>query len=99
MVSASAEGAITVWDLDKKRLVGRLPNAHNGCVTGLHFFVNEPLMVSCGTDNVMQTWIFDMGDGMPRQLVLLEGHSKPLTSVKFCGNDRYVPYSCQFGLF
>lgn len=87
MISAGDTGMMAVWDLNERRLIGQLPSAHHGSITALYFLAGEPLMVSSGADNTLKTWIFDMGDGMPRQLVILEGHSLPLTDVKFNGRD------------
>lgn len=88
MVSGSSTGSIALWDLNKKILIGQIPDAHDDCITSSYFLASEPLMVTTGADNAMKTWIFDMGDGMPRQLILLEGHSKPVTTVVFHENNR-----------
>ncbi|VDM39838.1 unnamed protein product [Toxocara canis] len=90
MISAGENGMLAVWDLNERRLMGQMPSAHQRSITALYFLVGEPLMVSSGTDNTLKTWIFDMGDGMPRQLVVLEGHSMPLTDVKFNGRDSVL---------
>lgn len=87
MSTSSSTGAIAVWDLNKGMLIGEISNAHRGLISRIHFLAGESLMVSAGADNTLKTWVYDMGDGMPRQLVLLEGHSKPLTAVKFISSD------------
>lgn len=87
MTTASENGTLAVWNLNKRSLLGQLPDAHNGCITGIYYINGEPLMVSAGIDNTLKTWINDMGDGMPRQLVLLDGHQKPITAVKFIDSE------------
>ncbi|KAM3728305.1 ATP-binding cassette sub-family F member [Dirofilaria immitis] len=87
MTTASESGTLAIWSLNKRSLLGQLPNAHQGSITGIYYVNDEPLMVSAGTDNTLKTWINDMGDGMPRQLVLLDGHHKPITAVKFINNE------------
>uniref|UniRef100_A0A8R1TR68 Small-subunit processome Utp21 domain-containing protein n=1 Tax=Onchocerca volvulus TaxID=6282 RepID=A0A8R1TR68_ONCVO len=87
MTTASENGTLAIWNLNKRSLLGQLPNAHHGSITGIYYVNGEPLMVSAGTDNALKTWINDMGDGMPRQLVLLDGHHKPITAVKFIDNE------------
>ncbi|VDK69257.1 unnamed protein product [Litomosoides sigmodontis] len=87
MTTASETGTLAIWDLNKRSLLGQLPDAHLGSITGIYYVNGEPLMVSVGVDNTLKTWINDMGDGMPRQLVLLDGHSEPITAVKFIDND------------
>ncbi|VBB26808.1 unnamed protein product [Acanthocheilonema viteae] len=87
MTTASENGTLAVWNLNKRSLLGQLPDAHYGSITGIYYINGEPLMISAGVDNTLKTWINDMGDGMPRQLVLLEGHHKPITAVKFIDNE------------
>ncbi|KAK6112678.1 Utp21 specific WD40 associated putative domain family protein [Brugia pahangi] len=87
MTTASENGTLAVWDLNKRSLLGQLPDAHCGSITGIYYVNGEPLMISAGVDNTLKTWINDMGDGMPRQLVLLDGHHKPVTAIKFVDNE------------
>lgn len=87
MTTSSESGALAIWNLNKRTLIGQVPDAHCGAITRIHYLDGEPLMVSAGVDNTLKTWINDMGDGMPRQLVLLEGHSKPVTAVKFISSE------------
>lgn len=83
MTTSSECGTVAIWDLNKRCLVGEIPAAHRSSITKIKFLAGEPVMVSAGTDNTLKTWIYDTGDRMPRQLVLLEGHSKPLTAISF----------------
>uniref|UniRef100_A0A0R3RVD1 Utp21 domain-containing protein n=1 Tax=Elaeophora elaphi TaxID=1147741 RepID=A0A0R3RVD1_9BILA len=87
MTTASENGSLAVWNLSKRSLLGHLPDAHRGSITGIYYVNGEPLMISAGVDNTLKTWINDMGDGMPRQLVLLDGHYKPITAVKFIDDE------------
>ncbi|CAG9540081.1 unnamed protein product [Cercopithifilaria johnstoni] len=87
MTTASENGTLAVWNLNKRSLLGQLPDAHHGSITGIYYVNGEPLMISAGVDNTLKTWISDMGDGMLRQLVLLDGHYKPVTAVKFIDNE------------
>nr|CDP94484.1 Bm13865, isoform b [Brugia malayi] len=87
MTTASENGTLAIWDLNKRSLLGQLPDAHCGSITGIYYVSGEPLMISAGVDNTLKTWINDMGDGMPRQLVLLDGHHKPVTAIKFVDNE------------
>ncbi len=88
LVSGTARGEIGVWDLEKRSLVQLLPHAHSSAVTQLLFVPYEPVLVSSGADNTLQTYIFDRPD-KPRMENRKEGHSQPPTSIKFydpCGN-------------
>ncbi|MFH4980109.1 hypothetical protein AB6A40_006818 [Gnathostoma spinigerum] len=90
MTSACVDGTLAVWDLNKQKLIGQVPTAHTCSVTALHFLCGEPIMVSAGSDNKLITWIYDMGDHMPRKLVCREGHSKPVTNVCFDSPESIV---------
>ncbi|CAJ0916794.1 unnamed protein product, partial [Mesorhabditis belari] len=70
--------------------VGRIANVHKGAVTSLYFMPAEPIMVSTSSDNSMRTWVLDQMDGMPRQLVINEGHSLPVKTVIFSSNHEVV---------
>ncbi|EFO24634.1 hypothetical protein LOAG_03853 [Loa loa] len=87
MTTASENGTLAIWNLNKRSLVGQLPDAHRGSITGIYYINGEPLMISAGVDNTLKTWINDMGDGMPRQLVLRDGHQKPVTAAKFIDSE------------
>uniref|UniRef100_A0AAF5PLA3 Small-subunit processome Utp21 domain-containing protein n=3 Tax=Wuchereria bancrofti TaxID=6293 RepID=A0AAF5PLA3_WUCBA len=87
MTTASENGTLAIWNLNKRSLLGQLSDAHCGSITGIYYVNEEPLMISAGVDNTLKTWINDMGDGMPRQLVLLDGHHKPVTAIKFIDNE------------
>ncbi|KAJ1359815.1 hypothetical protein KIN20_018625 [Parelaphostrongylus tenuis] len=88
MTSADVGGDIVVWDLEKRQLIGKITNVHNAAVTKLYFMLGEPVMVSASADNSLRTWVLDGADGMPRQLVILEGHAEELTSVQFNGKQE-----------
>lgn len=90
MTSATEAGSMAVWDLNSQKLIGQVPQAHSDSITKLYFLCNEPIMVSAGCDNTLKTWIYDMGDKMPRQLILLEGHSKPVSALKFIEGTRFL---------
>uniref|UniRef100_A0A914XT60 Small-subunit processome Utp21 domain-containing protein n=1 Tax=Plectus sambesii TaxID=2011161 RepID=A0A914XT60_9BILA len=87
MISSGTEGHLAVWDLNKKRLLGQMTDAHRSQVTIASCVVGEPLMVSAGTDNALRTWIFDQPDGLGRELSLRDGHSAPASTVRFHGAD------------
>ncbi|KAF8772052.1 WD repeat-containing protein 36-like [Argiope bruennichi] len=83
MASASTMGHIAVWDLEKKRLHSEIREAHRGCVSGLKFLPNEPLLITSSSDNSIKMWIFDLPDDGGRLLRLREGHSSSPTKVRF----------------
>jgi U3 small nucleolar RNA-associated protein 21 len=56
-VSDGASGHIALWDLEQKRLVSTIYDAHYGTVCGMHFLQFQPLLVSNGTDNSLNVWL------------------------------------------
>ena len=59
MASASTEGHIAIWDLEKRQLASTLHDAHKGSVCGMKFLSSQPLLVTNGPDNslkVKHTW-------------------------------------------
>lgn len=59
-------------------------------VTGLEFLSNEPLMVTSSADNNLKVWIFDQSDGSARLLHRRQGHSGPVTRVRFYDDTNIV---------
>ncbi|CAJ0595033.1 unnamed protein product [Cylicocyclus nassatus] len=90
MTSADITGEMVVWNLEKRQMIGKISNVHRAAVTELYFMPGEPVMVSVSADNSIRTWILDGVDGMPRQLVVLEGHADAVTAVYFNGNQEVI---------
>lgn len=83
MVSGSNLGHMAIWNLEAKRLVAQIREAHSGSVEGMHSLHLEPLMVTSSSDNSVKVWIFDMSDGSARLLRQRHGHSLPPTKIRF----------------
>ncbi|CAH3028123.1 unnamed protein product [Porites evermanni] len=86
MASASTEGHIAFWDLEKRQLGTVLRDAHKGVVCGMKFLPSQPLLVTNGPDNSLKIWIFDQPDGSGRLLRSRSCHSAPPTKVRFYGS-------------
>ena len=54
MASASTEGHIALWDLEKRQLGTALRDAHKGVVCGMKFLASQPLLVTNGPDNSLK---------------------------------------------
>ena len=54
MASASTEGHIAFWDLEKRQLGTVLRDAHKGAVCGMKFLPSQPLLVTNGPDNSLK---------------------------------------------
>ncbi|PSN35551.1 WD repeat-containing protein 36 [Blattella germanica] len=89
MISGTLSGHVVMWNLEERRVMTQLENAHSGAVTGLQCLPNEPLMVTSSPDNTLKMWIFDLSDGGARLLHLREGHGAPPTFVRFHGSNGH----------
>jgi U3 small nucleolar RNA-associated protein 21 len=51
MISGSNLGHMAIWNLEDKRLISQIREAHMGIVAGMHTLQLEPLMVTSSSDN------------------------------------------------
>ncbi|WJX71859.1 hypothetical protein P8452_55804 [Trifolium repens] len=89
LASGGSSGVISIWNLEKKRLHSVVREAHDGVITSLHFFANEPVLMSSSANNSIKMWIFDTSDGDPRLLRFRSGYSAPPLCIKFYANGRH----------
>lgn len=90
LASGSSSGVVSIWNLDKRRLQSVIRDAHDGSIISLHFFANEPVLMSSSADNSIKMWIFDTSDGDPRLLRFRSGHSAPPLCIRFYANGRHI---------
>ncbi|KAF7806839.1 WD repeat-containing protein 36 [Senna tora] len=90
LASGGSSGVVSIWNLEKKRLQSVIKDAHDSSITSLHFFANEPVLMSASADNSIKMWIFDTSDGDPRLLRFRCGHSAPPLCIKFYANGRHI---------
>lgn len=90
LASGGSSGVISIWNLEKRRLQTVIREAHDGSIVSLHFFANEPVLMSSSTDNSIKMWIFDTSDGDPRLLRFRSGHSAPPVCIRFYANGRHI---------
>ena len=86
MAAGGGAGAITVWDLERRRLATTIPAAHDAPLISLCFFAGEPRLLSAGADNALKQWVFDAADGSARLLRFRSGHAAPPTFVRYYGS-------------
>ncbi|KAG7219004.1 hypothetical protein INR49_005904 [Caranx melampygus] len=87
VASASPQGHIAFWDLERRQLVAQQRHAHSTAVAAATFLHGEPLLVTNGADNAIKVWIFDQEGGGARLLRSRQGHSAPPTTIRHHGND------------
>ncbi|GFQ91859.1 WD repeat-containing protein 36 [Trichonephila clavata] len=85
MASSSTMSHIALWNLEKKRIHSEIRDAHIGSISGMKFFLNEPLLITSSNDNSIKIWIFDLPDDGGRLLRLRDGHNGPPTKIRFYG--------------
>lgn len=90
VASGGSSGVISIWNLEKRRLQSVISEAHDSSIISLHFFANEPVLMSSSADNSIKMWIFDTSDGDPRLLRFRSGHSAPPLCISFYANGRHV---------
>ncbi|XP_024982989.1 U3 small nucleolar RNA-associated protein 21 homolog [Cynara cardunculus var. scolymus] len=90
LASGGSSGVISIWNLEKRRLQSVIRDAHDSSVISLHFFANEPVLMSTSADNSIKMWIFDTSDGDPRLLRFRSGHSAPPLCIRFYANGRHI---------
>ncbi|XP_072570982.1 WD repeat-containing protein 36 isoform X2 [Paramormyrops kingsleyae] len=87
MAAGSPIGHIGLWDLEDKKLIGQMRDAHSTAIAGLTFVHAEPLLISNGADNAIRVWIFDTPGGGGRLLRCRTGHSAPPTKIMHYGQN------------
>ncbi|XP_024544156.1 WD repeat-containing protein 36 [Selaginella moellendorffii] len=90
LAAGGSSGAISIWDLEKKKLQTVINDAHDSEVASLHFLANEPVLMSNSKDNSLKMWIFDSLDGDARLLRYRSGHSAPPTCIRYYGEGRCI---------
>lgn len=90
LASGGSSGVISIWNLEKRRLQSVIGEAHDCSIVSLHFFANEPVLMSSSADNSIKMWIFDTSDGDPRLLRFRSGHSAPPRCIRFYANGRHI---------
>ncbi|KAJ8753135.1 hypothetical protein K2173_017699 [Erythroxylum novogranatense] len=90
LASGGSSGIISIWNLEKRRLQSVIKEAHDSSIVSLHFFANEPVLMSASADNSIKMWIFNTGDGDPRLLRFRSGHSAPPLCIRFYANGRHI---------
>eukprot|EP01018_Ginkgo_biloba_P020289 Gb_24979 [translate_table: standard] len=90
LAAGGSSGVISIWNLEKKRLQSVIKDAHDYSVCSLHFFANEPVLMSSAADNSIKMWIFDTSDGEPHLLRFRSGHSAPPLCIKYYGKGRHI---------
>ncbi|KAF9093889.1 hypothetical protein BGX29_009744 [Mortierella sp. GBA35] len=89
MASANMYGDISLWDLDRQKVLHVMKGAHDGSIPSIQFLNGQPILMSSGADNAVKQWIFDSLDGLPRLLKSRSGHHQPPTHIKYYGEDGH----------
>ncbi|NXS60277.1 WDR36 protein, partial [Brachypteracias leptosomus] len=87
MAAGSPIGHIALWDLEEKKLMCQMQDAHSTAIAGMSFVPGEPLLITNGADNAIRVWIFDGPGGVGHVLRCRMGHSAPPTKIRYHGQN------------
>jgi len=100
LAASTTTGLISVFDLDsgpdQTLQPGRLVHsikAHSDSVSKIAWIQGQPLLISSSGDNSFKQWFFDQATG-PRLLKSRQGHQRPVSKVRYYGNDGKAILSC-----
>ena len=54
MAAGGPGGHLALWDLESRRLVTQLRQAHHSAVAGATFLPSQPLLLTNGADNALK---------------------------------------------
>lgn len=54
MAAGSPVGHIALWDLEEKKLMCQMQDAHSTAIAGMTFVPGEPLLITNGADNALR---------------------------------------------
>ncbi|KAL7276956.1 rRNA-processing protein utp21 [Rhizina undulata] len=78
------DGDVTLWNLEKRKIVGVMRSVHEGCEVTVEWLVGQNVLVTSGGDNSVKEWIFDSPHTtLPRLLRSRAGHSQSITALTF----------------
>lgn len=78
LASGGSSGVISIWNLEKRRLQSVIREAHDSSIISLHFFANEPVLMSSSADNSIKVRAFVLsfsmldGNFLPKVVFLCE---------------------------
>lgn len=60
LATGNGKGSVIFWELQEKRILGKLAHAHRGPITSMLFVPDEPLVLSASvSDNCLKQWRYD----------------------------------------
>ena len=79
LASSSATGRLSIFDLNKRRVVHTLQTSSTSQPVNIAFLPNQPILLTTSKDNSIKLFIFE--DSGPRLLKSRTGHSQPPTAL------------------
>ncbi|KAI3422666.1 hypothetical protein GPALN_013164 [Globodera pallida] len=83
--------------LNERQLLVQLSTAHSAKITWFHFVLGQPYLISADEDNRIVKWFFRSEVALPEIDTALEGHSEPVTALRFCAENLVVSTGREVG--
>lgn len=93
LVSATASGALALWNLKDKSLQALVTSAHDAGITFAGWLPHQPCILTAGADNALHVWQVDKLDGIPRVLRSRTGHQAPPRLIRYYGGASVTSLS------
>ena len=87
MAAGSAVGHIFLWDLDDRKVIGLVENAHSCPIANVTYVHNHSLLISNSADNSLKVWEFEKGAGIGTLMHSVFGHLGGLTKIRYYKDD------------
>ena len=87
LIGATTNGALSLWDVEKKVLLGTTPPGHSQAIIDTDLNENGKLLATLGQDQVIRLWRFDKTFPLSSQLQFAGQKAK---GVAFSSDGKYL---------
>ena len=85
------QGSIYIWDLNEKRIIHTINNAHSLPIHTLEFLASSGIILSSSSDNQIKQWTYEeTSNSLPQLLKHRAGHQAQPSYFVFYGDEHPV---------
>ncbi|MEO6811235.1 MAG: hypothetical protein ABI353_19165, partial [Isosphaeraceae bacterium] len=88
LASAGEDGAVVLWDINRRTKIQEHPGAHPGGALSVSFRPDGKVLASGGRDGIIILWDHDQDRILERRGEPLKGHSEAVSSVVFSPDGK-----------